>query len=172
MEEERNWELSPRDVSPKVQSLLKEAFFWELVNETSPFGGDFGADARVCFLMWREKNPEKNPMNFVLSEIESYGRQSDYIQVENEEELKSLFADSKLDPFAQDWIIIATAFTQFMIEERIDEEMLKQAVISVRRQSYSSVLEYWMSSVRETRVHKLDIMAKALFQISLQQNDH
>ncbi|WNJ16436.1 hypothetical protein [Pontibacter sp. G13] len=152
----------PQNPCSEVKAILKEAFFWETVNETSPFGSEYGADTLIGFVEWRAKNPQGKVLEFAFLEIESFGFEHTHLKVLDENKVRNLVSQYQLDPFAQDWIVIAAAFAQYVWEGNIDSALLSQAVISTRRQKTAFILEYWNPSVREERAEKLEVMLRSL----------
>jgi len=160
-----NWELSPGFASAPAVEFLQDPFFWELTNETSPFGNSYGADSLMGFIEWRKANPKTRVFEFAISEIESYGFDADNLDFCSEDEVISLIKQYKLDPFAQDWIIIAVALGQFILEGNVDSDLLAQAIVSTDRQKMTTILDFWSLGHRKERAKKLEVISDKLIKL-------
>src|SRR5277367_4726427 len=51
---------------PNAVELMKEEWFWSIIDENSPFGNDDGADALAIYRRWRAANPEERTIDRVV----------------------------------------------------------------------------------------------------------
>lgn len=58
---------------PGAQKLMKEKFYWDILDENSPFGNDDGADALPYWRRWRKTNPDGDPATCVANLLQSWG---------------------------------------------------------------------------------------------------
>ena len=68
-----NFELTKEKAHKNAQDLLKEDFYWNPVQEGSPFGNDDGYDAFYTFNEWRKLNQNQSPVVFINKLIEDWG---------------------------------------------------------------------------------------------------
>ena len=61
---------------PIAKSIMQDSFYFNVIEETSPFGSDDGADTYANFKNWLSINPDGNPKVFLLNQIDEWGIQS------------------------------------------------------------------------------------------------
>lgn len=65
-------DLVKENAHPVARNLLVEDFFWDITEETSPFGNDTGSDASYNYIDWRKSNRNSDVVSFLRREIESF----------------------------------------------------------------------------------------------------
>jgi hypothetical protein len=55
---------------PNAKRLMKDEFFFSVIEETAPFGSDDGADAYAGFKDWRAMHSSESPVQFLQDQIE------------------------------------------------------------------------------------------------------
>lgn len=60
-----NFQYSFKSAHPKAQALMTDEFYWNPIEETSPFGSDDGSDAAYGFKQWRLSNKTSSPVNYL-----------------------------------------------------------------------------------------------------------
>lgn len=58
---------------PVAQKLMKEKFYWDILDEDSPFGNDDGADALPYWRRWRKTNPDGDSATCAANLLQSWG---------------------------------------------------------------------------------------------------
>ncbi len=64
-EDEESWELSPENCHPNAVAIVTDEFYWDCVDDNSPFGNDTGNDTLKLFKEWREKHWMETPIAFL-----------------------------------------------------------------------------------------------------------
>jgi len=72
MTEPDEFDLALETAHPNAQKLMKDDFYWDIVDENAPFGSDAGSDAFSQFRNWRKFNPTASPVDFVNQLLESW----------------------------------------------------------------------------------------------------
>jgi uncharacterized protein YfeS len=156
-EEATRVELEKDEAHPRALELIPDDFFWDCTDELAPFGSDEGDQALHEFQSWRKENVD-GPIELCLAwTIESVGEMdfSEYtdaifdestvrIQVEDPE-----FDDQQLI-YATDVSVIATTFSQLVVEGKIDASakpiarraIKRQIVWAVSKPNWSQALQY------------------------------
>jgi uncharacterized protein YfeS len=67
------YQLSPETANPKAKALLTEEFYWNPVEESSPFGNDAGSDAFYGFRKWRVNHKGESPLSYLGESIKRMG---------------------------------------------------------------------------------------------------
>ncbi|MTI19668.1 hypothetical protein E1176_01400, partial [Fulvivirga sp. RKSG066] len=57
--------LTTNEVSKQARTLLTQDFYWNPIDDFSPFGNDDGSDAFHYFREWRIKNKSSSPVTFL-----------------------------------------------------------------------------------------------------------
>ena len=60
-----DWELSAQTAHPNAASLLKEPFYWDVCDESSPFGNDSGADTLEFYRAAIDSNADLDGSEFL-----------------------------------------------------------------------------------------------------------
>lgn len=58
---------------PIAKRLMKDDFFFDVIEETAPFGSDDGADTYAAFKDWRKINASESTVNFLHEQIDYWG---------------------------------------------------------------------------------------------------
>ena len=69
MEEEFNGIIKEKAHS-RARELVQYDFFWDYLDELTPFGSDEGHNALVQFRIWRQENPHSSLVDFLALLIE------------------------------------------------------------------------------------------------------
>jgi hypothetical protein len=142
----------------KARELFTEDFYWSPIEETSPFGNDDGADAFYQFLEWREANETASPLIFIEMLLDTWGY-SRGPAPHDAEVAEYLVARSAL---GTNNVIIAVGFGQFVLEGKIDKDLLARTIQSVEKESTTSKLSVFEEDYRGKRLEQLNILRKAL----------
>ncbi len=136
----------PSTAHARAREMLLEPFFWDCVDEETPFGSDEGHDAYFEYRRWRAANPSA-PLVKCLSWIMA-GRVDEYTEglcsderiasdLENPEDA---FLAEDYEMFTLDATVIATALGQLIDEGRIDEDAKPYIRVAIKRQMHPSVV--------------------------------
>ncbi len=123
---------------PKYNAIIHDQFYFDCLDEFSPFGNDEGAETLMALNEWfNEKSEDEDVVDWMLDRIDGYG-------FPFQADIASMLQDSRTinevheedDNFflCMDETIIATAFGQYKISGLIDEELKKVGLIAIDRQ--------------------------------------
>jgi uncharacterized protein YfeS len=163
-EDEELWELSPENSHPTAARILTDEFYWDCVDEDSPFGNDNGADTLAFFREWREEHPMSDPVEFLNELLERWEATNDYWDVVEPAEVQKLLEEDEFGFSTRDDTVIAVAFGQLVLEGKIESEIKRRALLAIERQSLPAVSDGWREYAAE-RVERLKKMREALEQV-------
>ena len=123
------WILSPKTAHPKAATLMKEEWWWNSIDDFSPFGNDDGSDAFYIFKDWRVSNLQVDPAIFILELEKRWGMSFSHINKDSEGNLLEI---EKANGFYRnvDRAIIGITFGQLVLEGNISP-ILKELGIKV-----------------------------------------
>lgn len=133
--------LHPKTSHPLFDKYFNRENYYDCGEEESPFGNDNGSDTLFYLYEHIRKNGDKDIKNFPKKVIEKNWEMI-YCSPENllKEDLKNFISGKKVSGIENshlliinDQVIIATAFGQIKIMGKIDEELKKMALMSLRR---------------------------------------
>ncbi|MFN3404234.1 MAG: hypothetical protein ACK40G_09090 [Cytophagaceae bacterium] len=67
-----DFELTPETAHPRAKELFDEDFYWDMEEESSPFGNDDGYEALHGFINWRKKNKNQSPVRYLQHLLASW----------------------------------------------------------------------------------------------------
>ena len=140
--------------------LMNDSFFFDVIEETAPFGSDDGSDAYASFSDWRKNHPSESPLNFLKQQINEWGYPKFDIEETELEKLKSYLKDDEMNiQFMKgiDQAIVATAFGQLYLEGTVDNDIKELAKKSIYRELLPEILKLWgdYARLREINLNKL-----------------
>ncbi|MBO6516575.1 MAG: hypothetical protein JJ975_08490 [Bacteroidia bacterium] len=157
----------PENTHINAKELMKEAFYWSPIEESSPFGSDDGADALMMFEEWHGSNSGEPSMVFLEEIIEEWGTQSFDHNIDDstgiEELLKTVGFD---DVLSTDNLIIAVGFAQFVLEGRIDGDIQKVTTSAIKRELNPLMLDPWENH-KQKRGTQLSKMLEVVNQMNM-----
>jgi uncharacterized protein YfeS len=165
-EDEDFVELSPDTSHPHAARILPDEFFWDCVDENTPFGNDTGADALAFFREWRREHPRSNPVEFlggILREVFEVP-DADWKVVEPVP-VEELLVESAEDVCVRDDAVIAVAFGQLVLEGSVEAEIKSRALWALQRQELPVVIEQrgWVNPPE--RIERLRRMREVLLRL-------
>ncbi len=93
-----NYELSLKNAHPKAKELLKDDFYWNPIEEFSPFGNDDGSDAFHGFREWRQDHKNHSPVKFIEQLLISWEYPKfDIYKLDSDEIEKYITAKTQID---------------------------------------------------------------------------
>ena len=137
----------PESAHPRARELMREDWFWDCVDEESPFGSDEGNDAYYEFRAWRSEH-QSDKLTECLAWIMQPEQLAGYsdalctdaaIEQALDEPQDAFLADS-YDMFTLDATVIATALGQLLDEGRIDPEAKAYVHVAIQRQLHPKVV--------------------------------
>lgn len=122
---------------PNFVKNLTHELYYDCADDFSPFGNDDGADALSELASWyRDTKGKDDIMQWLFEYIDTmgfkYSSESTYM-IENIDVVQKLLNDDEFFLRCMDNIIIATAFGQYKITGKLDDRLLKAALISFNR---------------------------------------
>ncbi len=146
--EEENYGINKEFAHPRAIELIPEDFFWDCVDELTPFGSDEGDLALSEFRDWKKENPNEPIYDCIKWVIEDLTEKpiSEYNeQIINRELIKSQVDDEDFDDeyylFTVDISVIATGFGQLVDEGKIDESIKPIIQRAITRQKIQIEIE-------------------------------
>lgn len=145
----------PTQRSSQSRKLMKEEFFWDCVDEESPFGSDEGWEAYYSFRDWRDENPTAMAVDY-LDEV-MLGRSEEYNDDLTDDDVirqsvkkpKKAFLGAEYDPRVLDESVIAICLGQLIDEGTIDQSLKRFAIVAIERQRHEAF---------EPSAHRLSIL--------------
>ena len=129
--------LAPETSHPNFVKNLTHDLYYDCVDDFSPFGNDDGADALSELERWyRDTKGKDDIMQWLFEYIDSmgfkYSSESTYM-VEDIDIIQKLLTEDEFFLRYMDNTFIATAFGQYKITGKLDDRLLKAALISFNR---------------------------------------
>jgi uncharacterized protein YfeS len=155
------YEISFKTSHPNAQKLMTDEFYWNPIEETSPFGNDDGHDAFYGFKEWRESNKTESPIIYLKELIKQWNYPTFDFYEMNEANLKKYISSNSIGEMmltGQDNAIIAVGFGQFVLEGKIDEDLKTLTKTAIKRELLPSIIEMWELDYQKQRVKLLTRM--------------
>ena len=156
-------------IHPDAKSLMTEDFYFNHIDETSPFGNDDGADTYAGFKDWRQTHKTSSPKEFLNEQINSWGYPKFDLYETDIEKLRPYLKQSELGSRFMSGIdaaVIAIAFGQLYLEGNIDKDLNKLAKTAITRQLIPQLLNLWGDSYKKERETKLNKMLAVLNKVN------
>jgi uncharacterized protein YfeS len=129
-------------------------------NEYGPLGNDTGADVRGLYLRWRQAGKLRGRfLPHLLGEWEIDDRDWDDLDPER---VESQLTDSPYQRLVRDDLIIGLAFSQYVVDDRIEAEVKRRALVAIERQGLAFVMASRDWKDREERERNLVAMRRFL----------
>jgi len=158
--EEGYWELTPENASPLAKTLLLDDFFWNSSDDHSPMGNDTGADTLAFYQGWRGANPQ-TPATSFLRDLLMRWEVSDRGWTESSVSAGDL-VDRHFEILTRDDMIIALAFSQIVVDGKLDRDIKIRSLLAVTRQALPTVLAFRGWDSQATRIACLEKMRTAI----------
>jgi uncharacterized protein YfeS len=145
---------------PNAKLLMNDSFFFNVIEETAPFGSDDGSDTYAGFSDWRKNHTSDNPVIFLNQQINYWGYAKFDIEETDIEKLKPYLKSDEMNIQYMkgiDQAIVAIAFGQLYLEGNIDSEIKELAKKSIKRELLPEILKLWgdYANTRQTNLNKL-----------------
>lgn len=148
---------------PAAVKLLQEEFFWDICDENSPFGNDDGAQTLATLARYL-RSGKSSLINFLDYLFSDWGIANQNLDLTTADELEAAAeqGDIEMNVSVRDHAIIATAFGQFLIQGKLDQQLKSLALIAMKRQQLQISIENWTDPVERAR--RLKLMEEYLLQ--------
>lgn len=156
------YEITFKTAHPNAQKLMTDEFYWNPIEETSPFGNDDGHDAFYGFKEWRESHKTESPIIYLKELIKRWNYPTFDFYEMNEANLKKYISSNSIGEMAltgQDNAIIAVGFGQFILEGKIDEDLKTLTKTALKRELLPSIIEMWEPDYQK---HRIKLLTKML----------
>lgn len=163
-----DYEPSKQRAHPISRKLMKENFFWDILDDNAPFGNDDGAEALPYWRKWRRANPHGKIMEFMKDIFEHYD-----ISFSDWERKSGNFAPFDfvgiLTTSMGNNVVIATAFGQLMDEGYVDPELATLARKAIANEKNMVMVKRWSDPAqREARLAILESVLNKAPQVAPQ----
>lgn len=150
------WQVTPETAHPRARQLLCNSIVWDFSDDDSPLGTDIGADTFAAYLRLVKSGPRLKIAEFIRDQMASLGLVQSEFDAMDEVELQSRI-DAGVGPEMMkfDDFIVGLAFSQLLLDGRIDEEIKYHARRALKRQCTDVVLRYRGGSGEVGRVKQL-----------------
>jgi uncharacterized protein YfeS len=155
-----DWKLSPEKAHPKAAKLLKAEFFWDCVDENSPFGNDNGADALQQYRLWRANNPGGDPVQFIKELLPNWQCSLEKWKQLTPSAFQAPLLEGGYELETGDDVIISVAFARLIFDGVVGHEMSSLALEAINREQDPGRLHQWKHP--DERIERLAIMKSVL----------
>ncbi|MGD1840973.1 MAG: hypothetical protein ACFB0B_08775 [Thermonemataceae bacterium] len=123
---------------PNFNTIVEEAFYYDLMDDFSPFGNDTGADTLMTLSDWiKENSSDEGILPWMFAYIDSFGfkyKSEDVAQLITLSEISHILQQDALMIRCMDQAIIATGFGQVKITGRINKQLKEVTQTALERQ--------------------------------------
>lgn len=132
--DDEEYGLHPMTSHPRFAEHFSEDFYYNEVDEETPFGSDEGNDTLAFIHEAIRKNPHFDFCSFPQKLIEQ-DWDMEYIPVDtlDETEVKKLAADKDMDLIQSDMVTYATAFAQIKVTGSISSALKERGIQAIKR---------------------------------------
>ncbi|MGP0064963.1 MAG: hypothetical protein ACLQGP_15365 [Isosphaeraceae bacterium] len=129
-------------------------------NAYGPLGNDTGADVRALYLRWRQAGKlRRRFLPHLLQEWEIGDRDWDDLDPER---VEGQLAESAYQRLVRDDLIIGLAFAQYLVDDQVEAEVKRRALVAIERQGLDCVLGFRDWTDRGERARNLEAMRRFL----------
>lgn len=163
-ENESEWELEPSNAHPRAAEILTDEFFWNCVDDNSPFGNDNGADILEFYREWREDNKPSDALSFFNDILDNWDVNSSAFEgITDPNELENVYDDFNVHSY--DDCIIALAFGQLLFDGEVNDEIRKLTLEAIDRQMAPVCLNYYGEEIHDERKIRLNRMKEIILSL-------
>jgi uncharacterized protein YfeS len=156
--------LSSKTSHPDFVKFLKASFYYDCLDEFSPFGNDEGADLLYNLEDWYQENNGKGDIvQWLFNTIDEYGfkyKSESCSKILDESVLKQIESEDPHCLTCMDNTIIAAAFGQYKISGQLNQNLKELALTALKRQIL--LAENGNDDLTKEYVQRLQIMTKDL----------
>ncbi len=157
----QGWELKPENGHPLARQVLRDDFFWSLDDENSPLGNDDGADTLQSFYKWLKGNPTIDRKVFLDKVLAGWEVNNDKWDLLTNIKIKNEMKRDDFSLITRDNVVIALAFSQIVLEGKVEKDIKQKAFWALERQQSEVVLDSW-GKYKEERRERLQKMKRVL----------
>jgi uncharacterized protein YfeS len=157
-----DWELSEDTAHPNAVKLLNQPFFWDIGDESSPFGNETGADVLQFYRAAFAEDPHLDGSDFLSDVFQEWDLDRRFAEGIPDEELAYRLDREHFHILAYDDAVVATAFAEVVFLGTVSVELAEAAIRSLTRQSTPEVLEFRGWSDPALRVERCEAMIAVL----------
>jgi len=151
-----------RHASPAARAITAPGWLWRVCDDGAPLGSDTGADTLSAFKAWRRRHKSHDPLAFehdLLTEWEVADQDWEVLDIPT---LERMLPQDHFNVLTRDDVAIATAFSELFVDGRVSRPVLERAILAIRRQSLSAVVEFRGWADPEDRTSRLQAMRSIL----------
>jgi uncharacterized protein YfeS len=137
-----DWDLSPETAHPDAARLLKEPFYWDLRDESAPFGNDSGAQTLQFYRAALAEDDELDAAGFLDDLLQEWDIDGDFAAGIPDDELAQRLEREQIHILTYDDVVVALAFAELVFQGKASVEMSEAAIRSLERQAMPEVLEF------------------------------
>ncbi|WP_312074871.1 hypothetical protein [Chryseobacterium sp.] len=151
-------EITKENASPNAQKIMTENFYWDMIDEFSPFGNDTGNDTFYIYYDWKKTNLNKNGTDFLNYDSKEFNPYNFDLNIKDKELVKKhveKMTNQYVDLNRIDNEIISLAFTQLFLSGKIESEVKELSLKAIEREML--YLDFWDtdSKIREERLRQM-----------------
>jgi uncharacterized protein YfeS len=145
---------------PNAKQLMTDSFFFDIIEESAPFGSDDGSDTFAGFNDWRKNHPTESPVLFLEQQLNDWNYPGFDIEETNFENLESYLKEDEMSIHYMtgiDQAVVAIAFGQLYLEGTINNDIKELAKKSIKRELLPEISKSWghYGSTRQANLNKL-----------------
>lgn len=157
-----DWDLSPEMAHPNAARLLDAPFYWDLRDESSPFGNDPGVDTLQFYRAALAADPGLDTGEFLDELFEEWDIDHELAVGIPDEELGYRLEREHHHILTYDDAVVAAAFAEIVFHGSAATEVALAAIRSLERQRLPEVLEFRGWSDPHLRRARCEEMIEAL----------
>lgn len=153
-------EISFANAHRNAQALMPDDFFYNVIDDSAPFGNDDGWDVLYSLKEWIADNPGVSKKEFVDEKLAEWNYPAFNYQTTDIKDAIAFWNSTEIGfrlLMGIDQAIIATAFGQLYLEGKMDPDIKEIVRIVLGRQMTSEMLDAWddMKQDRKKKLQKL-----------------
>lgn len=155
-----DYQIDQSKASLSARQLMKQDWFWSIVDDNSPFGNDDGAEALANYRGWRRSHPgedRSDGIRLICEKLESP------LSMWITEDKNSIALDPTVSLYlipTADRAIISIAFGQLVDDGSVNRRTKELALKAIDNEMLPALLKHWVSP--KVRQRRLEIMHEVL----------
>lgn len=154
----KHLEITKENASLNAQKIMTDNFYWDMIDEFSPFGNDVGNDTFYIYYDWKKDNPDKNGTDFLSHDLKEINLDDFDLNITEKEMVQQnvqKMNNQYLDLNRIDNEIISLAFTQLFLDGKIESEVKQLSLKAIEREMH--YLDFWDtdSKIRKERLTQI-----------------
>jgi uncharacterized protein YfeS len=158
-----------KDAHERAVELIPDDFFWDVSDDITPYGNQYGDTALTEFRQWRAKNKRKTVDKFIKIVIDDVGEMDpkDYtVKLLDKANIGNLLTNEEYDSKklfeGLDMAIIASGFAQLVDEGVVDKDSKRYMRIAIERQIISNQMGLYDEDISREFISYLKILKSVL----------